>query len=629
MTNGVVSFQVLGPLEVHVAGEALAIGGAKQRAVLAVLLLRAGEVVSVERLVDEVWGDEPPPSAAHSLESYVSRLRQLFNGHGPRLVRRGAGYALELGDAATLDARGFVELQERASLAAAVDDHVEVVDLTSAALAMWRGPALADVALASTGRAEADRLEELRLRTYELRFDAELALGRHEQAIGELQKLVAQNPYRERFVAQLMLALYRSGRHAEALEIYEQTRWRLDSDLGLQPSVELQQLSGQIVRQEPELRNPVSPTIGAKQPGMTERGRRVPVLAIAGIVSALAVTLTASGGAASTDRPPPAANRLALVLPGSEETMSGPARNVSRGVSRAAQLHELDAQTLFVDDGDPVASATRAVQRVERGGMGLVVVLGEGPTARALAAAAPKYPETRFVFVDASLRALSLEKKPNVTALRFADEDTTYLAGYLSGIIPTRNELVVGDHFGLENGSKPKVDVVSVVAGATSVRTKRLIAGFRRGLRRANSRAEVRVAYSRSFENPGACERIANRHIDRGADLVLAVAGRCGLGALAVARTRGVWGVGAQDDGVDAADDHMLVVTYKEWDRVAFQGVEGLVLGTLPMGRELVLGLEDEYAAGFETSYEAPQNLVSLTLERCSEISGSRTRDNY
>ena len=169
--------------EVSSGGEQISLGGAKQRAVLAVLLLRAGEVVPVERLIDEVWGTDPPPSAAHTLESYVSRLRQLFNGHGPRLVRRGAGYALELGEA-MLDARGFVELQERASLAGAMDEHADVVELTAAALAMWRGPALADVALASAGRAEADRLEELRLRTHELRFDAELALGRNEQAIG-------------------------------------------------------------------------------------------------------------------------------------------------------------------------------------------------------------------------------------------------------------------------------------------------------------------------------------------------------------------------------------------------------------------------------------------------------------
>jgi len=154
-------FRVLGPLDVRLAGETLALGGGKQRAVLAVLLLRAEEVVSVQRLIDEVWGDEPPPSAAHTLESYISRLRQLFREHGPRVIRKGAGYALELGDA-TLDAREFVSMQEQATIAAAMDEPAEVVGLTGGALAMWRGPALADVALASAGRAEADRLEELR-----------------------------------------------------------------------------------------------------------------------------------------------------------------------------------------------------------------------------------------------------------------------------------------------------------------------------------------------------------------------------------------------------------------------------------------------------------------------------------
>ena len=252
MANDGVEFRVLGPLEVASGGERLALGGAKQRAVLAVLLLRAGEVVPLERLIDEVWGNDPPPSAAHTLESYVSRLRQLLNGLGPILSRRGAGYAIDL-HGAQLDALAFVELQESAALASAMDEPANVLEWASAALAMWRGPALADVALASAGRAEAERLEELRLRTYELRFDAELALGYQEQAIGELQALVAQNPYRERFVAQLMLALYRSGRHAEALDAYERTRRRLDDDLGLQPSADLQQLSGRIVRQDPLL----------------------------------------------------------------------------------------------------------------------------------------------------------------------------------------------------------------------------------------------------------------------------------------------------------------------------------------------------------------------------------------
>ncbi len=210
MANDAVEFRVLGPLEVLGGGEPLALGGAKQRAVLAVLLLRAGEVVPLERLIDEVWGNDPPPSAAHTLESYVSRLRQLLNGRGPILSRRGAGYAIDL-HGAQLDALAFVELQERASLASALEEHASALEWASAGLDLWRGPALADVALASAGRAEAERLEEFRLRAYEMRFDAELALGRQAQCIGELQALVAQNPYRERFVEQFMLALYRSG----------------------------------------------------------------------------------------------------------------------------------------------------------------------------------------------------------------------------------------------------------------------------------------------------------------------------------------------------------------------------------------------------------------------------------
>ena len=188
VTKDALEFRVLGPLEVRLGDKSLPLGGAKQRAVLAVLLLREGEVVPVERLVDEVWGDDPPPSAVHSLESYVSRLRQLFNGHGPTLVRRGAGYSLEL-RGAMLDARTFLELQEDASAAAADGEPPRAVALTTAALAVWRGPALADVALASAGRAEAERLEELRLRTYEVRFDAELALGRHAQVVGEGDRL--------------------------------------------------------------------------------------------------------------------------------------------------------------------------------------------------------------------------------------------------------------------------------------------------------------------------------------------------------------------------------------------------------------------------------------------------------
>ena len=267
-------FRVLGPLEVLVGGGAVPVGGAKQRALLAALLLRAGEVVPIARLIDDIWGDSPPPSVAHSLEAYVSRLRQLFNGHGPSLVRRGTGYCLDLGES-TLDARVFAELAEQVAVAAAELEHARVSELADRALALWRGPALADVALTSSGRAEAERLEEARLRLLEQRSYAELALGRHDALVGELQVLVGQNPYRERFVAQLMLALYRSGRHAEALDTYERMRTALLDDLGLQPSAELQQLSGQIVRQDEELRRPTIAAQPSRRQELPRKARRM------------------------------------------------------------------------------------------------------------------------------------------------------------------------------------------------------------------------------------------------------------------------------------------------------------------------------------------------------------------
>ena len=296
-----IAFGVLGPLEARLDGEPLPLGGAKQRAVFAVLLLSANEVISVERLIDEVWGDRSPPSAAHSLEAYVSRIRQLLNGHGPTLTRRGAGYRLDLGGA-TLDADLFAQELQGASDAAAEGDLGLASVLASRALALWHGPALADVSLASAGRAEAERLEEARLRAFELRFDAELDLGHHEAIVGELQVLVGQNPYRERFVAQLMLTLYRSGRQAEALDVYEQTRRRLDArSRSPAESASSGSFLRQMVRQDPtEAHRRRRRSTPRKAPSpRPRRGRRMYESVAARIAIAATMTLTASGGARS------------------------------------------------------------------------------------------------------------------------------------------------------------------------------------------------------------------------------------------------------------------------------------------------------------------------------------------
>jgi predicted ATPase/DNA-binding SARP family transcriptional activator len=231
----------------------LPLGGAKQRTVLALLLLRPNETVPVGRLIDDIWGDKPPAAAAHTIEGYVSRLRKVIEPHGPTLIRHGSGYVLNLGNAVT-DVQMAERLLAEALASSAARDYERSWDLTARALQIWRGAALGDVPLAS----EAARLQELRLRLLEQRFDAGVELGRNAEIVTELQPLVVEHPFRERFVSQLMLALYRADRQAEALAVYERTRRVLAEELGLKPSRDLQRLSAEIVRQEARLSPPVA-----------------------------------------------------------------------------------------------------------------------------------------------------------------------------------------------------------------------------------------------------------------------------------------------------------------------------------------------------------------------------------
>jgi DNA-binding SARP family transcriptional activator/basic membrane lipoprotein Med (substrate-binding protein (PBP1-ABC) superfamily) len=606
----VIEFRVLGPLEVAAAARVISIGGPKARAVLALLLLKADEVVSVERLIDEVWGDRPPPSAGHSLEAYVSRLRSILAGEGPTLVRQGAGYSLRLKDG-LLDSRTFTEFAAEASEAAAENDPERAVELATRALALWRGPALADVALGSSSRAEAERLDELRLRVLEQRIDAELVLEREAALIGELQVLVAQNPYRERFVAQLMLALYRTGRHADALEVYEKTRGVLD-DVGLQPSTELQQLSGQIVRQEPQLNRPASVLHRETDPRTGRSKARAVGLALGAALAAV-MALTASG---SGPRPATAAaasassERVALVLPRS------PAGDVQMtryrdGVQFTPALN-LTSETIVADEMGPDEPAVDALEtRLRDGRFGLVIWVVDDATARAMTPLVRSLPATRFVFVDTSVRALSLEGVSNASAIRFAEEETSELVGYLSGLVPPRGR-----------PARDRPDVVAVVGGIRTPQVDRNIRGFKRGIAATLPRATVLVDYANETIDRTRCEQIANSQIDRGADVVFAAAGTCGSGALAVARTRGVWGAGDEESASQPADlsADLLVRTHKEPELAVNLVLRRFAQGTLPAGRDLVLRLNDNYAVGLTTSWKAPSAAVSKMIERCSTI---------
>ena len=240
-------FRLLGPLEVvDDADRLLALGGRKQRSVLAVLLLNANDVVATERLVDEVWGDAAPATVAKSIQVYISRMRKEL-GDG-RVVTRPPGYALHV-DPSELDLARF-----QALLAQAVDaDPATAAATLREALALWRGPALADLAYEPFAQAHAAQLEELRFSALEQRIDADLAVGQHAQLVGELEALVAQHPLRERLREQLMLALYRSGRQADALAVYQAARTTLVEELGIEPGRALRDLHQAILGQDEEL----------------------------------------------------------------------------------------------------------------------------------------------------------------------------------------------------------------------------------------------------------------------------------------------------------------------------------------------------------------------------------------
>jgi DNA-binding SARP family transcriptional activator/class 3 adenylate cyclase len=243
-------FRILGPLEVRDGEGALSLGGPKQRTVLAVLLLGAGEVLSTDRLIDEVWEEEAPATAHKALQLYVSRLRKLLGSD--RLLTEGRGYRLAVGRE-EIDARRFERLVGEGRSERAQGDAERAAALLHQALELWRGPALADFAYESFAQGEIARLEELRVAAVEERIDADLARGRHSELVGELEGLIAAHPLRERLRGQLMLALYRSGRQAEALEVYQDARSAMVGELGIEPSPALRELERAVLGQDPAL----------------------------------------------------------------------------------------------------------------------------------------------------------------------------------------------------------------------------------------------------------------------------------------------------------------------------------------------------------------------------------------
>jgi DNA-binding SARP family transcriptional activator/basic membrane lipoprotein Med (substrate-binding protein (PBP1-ABC) superfamily) len=619
--------RTLGPLEAEADGR-VELGGRKQRAVLGALLLRAGEVVTDARLIDDVWGDGPPASAAHTLEAYVSRLRRELGPHGIALERHPGGYRLRLGPA-VLDAQVFEARVDEASRALSTSDHALAAAAAAEALEMWHGPVLAGIPLYGDARAAADRLEEVRSRVLEIGVDADLALGHHAEIVGELRRAVEDSPYRQELVARLMVALFRSGRHVEALEVYERTRRALDADLGLQPSEELQRLAGQIVRQEPELRAPAPIGPATASPATTSAPRRRWALVVAaGLVVTAAVVIglvvATDTGVTGSD-----ATRVALIRmwnpggPGGDDEAGW--RPFVDGLLSAERKHGVETEIVDLfsrrparggyEQGSP-EDVARLSERLAASDFDLVL-WPLGLTGPNFFVVVPENPDTRFVFMDYCCIDGSLRASGNATSITLGGDQAAHLAGYLSGLVEARRPI--------PPGARHTIGVLVAEPGFPQEHDWER--GFTQGARRALPDVNLIVAYTYEYDDPRVCERMANRLIDDGARILLVSAGDCGLGAIAAAGIRGVWAVGTSEDRSHLGP-HVLASATKRYDHLTELGVTWYLEDRLSGEEDLELGLADDAVALVGIHPDVPPEIRSKVAREAARLRAQETRES-
>jgi YVTN family beta-propeller protein len=385
-TAAVIDYRLLGPLEAGIDGRAVEIGGKRQRVLLTILLLSANEPVSRDVLIDRLWGECPPAGAQHTLEVYVSRLRKAFEpaaGDSGVVLTRPGAYLLRA-PSGRIDVKRFERLAEEGRRTLAADAPGRAARHFREALALWRGAPLAEVSDEPFAQAEIARLNELRASVIEDRIEADLALGRHEDVVSELDALVAACPLRERLYQQLMIALYRCGRQAEALAVYRSARRVLAEELGIEPGPGLKRLERAILEQDVWL-EPPAPASGPPRivpPGSQQRGRayRARLLTVAGaVLVALALLISGSSGSGGP-RPALAAGPDTVgVIDGSRDVLSdvvttgGRPGGAAYGAGAAWITDTADDLLLQVDQGGQVVDRIP----VGRGPGGVAVGAGE------------------------------------------------------------------------------------------------------------------------------------------------------------------------------------------------------------------------------------------------------------
>jgi DNA-binding SARP family transcriptional activator/basic membrane lipoprotein Med (substrate-binding protein (PBP1-ABC) superfamily) len=571
-----VEFRLLGALEVVDGDRKVALGGARQRAFLTLLLLHRNEVVTPDRIAEELWGGNPPRTAPHAIRVYVSHLRKVLEPErgdaDPQvLVTRGSGYVLRTRpDEVDLDRFEAARADARRLRAEGRD--AEAAAALAQALALWRGPALHDVAYETFAQAETARLEELRLATCEEQFDAQLDAGEDAMLVADLEQLVAANPLRERLRGQLMLSLYRSGRQADALAVYSDGRRVLVDELGLEPAAELSELQARILRHDPELDRPTRTrarrallSSSSKAKGRIAIGAAV-LVAVAGIVATIVAATT--GGAA--------ANRHVTVVMPNRPQLNPPAIYAAFLEGVRAARHDLGADVSVVYTGyrefDPSAArplAATLTRAAERSGL---VIAGPLPCPGVVARVARAHPHTKFFFGEYPISKAPFNGMANVSGVSYDNREIGYLAGFLAAAMTP-------------NGA---VSVVKGVGGVTSV--EQLTAGFRAGAHAGRPGIRVLVGNAGTFSDQSRCEELANSQIDAGSKVVFDAAGDCGRGALQAADIRGVWGIGVDED-LSYLGSHILASAVKRLDRGSELAIKLFLDDALPPGGMVHLDL--------------------------------------
>ncbi len=592
-------YRILGRLEAVRDGAPLPLGGFQQRALLAMLLIARGRTVSLDRLVDELWPEQPPKAAIRTVRVYISQLRKLLGED--EVETRERGYGLRLGPDA-LDADRFGRLVDDARSSAAAGDATTARTQLQGALDLWHGAALAEFAPAGFAASEAARLEELRVGAVEDLVDIQLSEGASAALIPRLEELRASNPLRERVTAQLMTALYRAGRQADALAAYEGTRLALD-ELGLQPGEELRRLQRQILQHDGALdeASPQPPPTTAMRAG-TPRRWWLLIAGLAAAVVAAAALASSPGDKGSSVQTDTRSRPITLVLGGRppkaqtapDDLQDTIASDDLNGLRSAARAYGARVRVAY---GNYNANLTRAAARSS------VVLLGPGfDDLGELAAVTRAHPRTVYVLIGGSIHDAPFG--PNVVGMTFDDHEVGYLGGYLSALMARRGH-------------------PSAVAGLPTPEVVKIVRGFEAGVRAAAPRMWTQVSYAGTFVDQPVCEHVANRQIDGGSTVVFDIAGTCGFGAIDAAGVRGVNAVGIDTD-LTSLGPQVIGSVVKRFDSAVELSVQLAVHHDLRAGRDTVLNLGNDGVDAVSLGSQVPAG-VRTKLERV--ITALRARD--